>query len=246
MDLAGKTVLITGAQRVGQHVARALAEAGASLMLTYLKDPQEVADVVDDVATLPGQHAISYPLDLSNEPSVIALTEAIAKERGYIDALVNMASIFAPDHTPLRWNDIQHVFSVNAFGTMLLSRWFAEAAAARGAKSAPIVSFIDWAVDHPYKDHDVYLASKASLRHYLMALQTSFAGAVRVINVHPGMILEPAGFPAAEKKEIIDHTPVHAIGDPTQAAKLVRVALELDFWADNVTLAGGQQWRHRL
>jgi hypothetical protein len=44
----------------------------------------------------------------------------------------------------------------------------------------------------------------------------------------------------------MDNTPTHAIGTPEQAAKLVRTALELDYLADNINLAGGQQWRHRL
>jgi hypothetical protein len=79
-----------------------------------------------------------------------------------------------------------------------------------------------------------------------MALQTSFAGWVRIVNIHPGMILEPEGFPAKEKKAIIANTPLKIIGDPEQVAILVRTALELDYWADNVVFAGGQQWRHRV
>lgn len=243
MELSGAVILITGAQRVGQAVAQELAAAGASLVLTYLRDPQEVAPIL---AALPKGKATSYQLDVAQEESVQALTRAVQHDVGHVDALVQMASIFVPDTTPLRLADIERIFAVNAFGGMLLARWFAEAAVTRKASGAPIVSFIDWAVDHPYAQHDVYLASKAALRHYLMALQTSYAGAVRVVNLHPGMILEPAGFPEQEKRDIIANTPVQRIGDPTQAAKLVRTALELDFLVDNIYLAGGQQWRHRL
>lgn len=246
MELRDKVVLITGAQRVGQFVARELAAAGASLIFTYLKDPQEVAGVIEEISQTTHQDIKSYPLDLSQEESIRAFTKTLQRETGRVDALVNMAAVFVPDKKQLSWQDIERVFSVNTFGTMLLTRWFAEAALQRQAVSAPIVSFIDWAVDHPYRDHDIYVASKAALRHYLMALQTSYAGTVRVVNIHPGMILEPVGFPPEEKQEIIANTPVHNMGDPLQAAKLVRTALELDFWVDNVYLAGGQQWRHRL
>ena len=85
-----------------------------------------------------------------------------------------------------------------------------------------------------------------ALRHYLMALQTTFAGTIRVVNILPGMILEPPAFPAAEKREIVKNTPTQSIGDPQQAAKLVRLALELNFLVGNIPLNGGQHWRHRL
>ncbi len=245
MELKGKVVLITGGQRVGQFVARELAASGASLAMTYLKDPAEVEPILTEATSL-GVVAKSYPLDLSDEASIDALTAAVTKDFPQIDALINMASIFTPDPAPLRLADIQKTFAINTFGTMLLTRWFADTSKQRQASSAPIVSFIDWAVDHPYANHDVYVASKAALRHYLMAMQTSFAGTVRVVNIHPGMILEPAGFPGAEKEVIVTNTPTQNIGTPEQAAKLVKTALELDFWVDNVYLAGGQQWRHRL
>lgn len=240
MNVTDKTILITGGQRVGQHVARELAGSGAKLVMTYLKDAQEVAEIAAEVA------AQTYQVDISQENSIKEFTAKLNADVGHINALINMASIFVPDTTPLQWSDMEKVFSVNSFGTMLLSNWFAEQAKTKQLKNAPIISFIDWALDHPYADHGVYLASKAAMRHYLMALQTTYAGTVRVINIHPGMILEPPNFPAAEKQEIITNTPVQEIGSPEQAAKLVRTALELDFWADNVYLAGGQQWRHRL
>ena len=193
----------------------------------------------------PGR-AVSYQLDLADEDSIRSLMENLTKDFPQIDALINMASIFVPDPAELTYLAIEKIFAINTFGTMLLTRWFAQAAQQRQVKNAPIVSFIDWAVDHPYANHDTYIASKAALRHYLMALQTSFAGTVRVVNVHPGMILEPPQFPAQEKQEITANTPTQHIGSPEQAAKLVRTALELDYWVDNVFLAGGQQWRHRL
>lgn len=245
MDLHNKTILITGGARVGHYVARELAQAGATILMTYLKDPSEVEGALAEVAAL-GQKTAALPLDLSREESVPELTQKITADWGQLNGLVNMASVFLPDQPEPTFADLQKMFSINTFGTMLLSHWFATQAKAHTATNAPIVSFIDWAVDHPYSKYAVYVASKAALRHYLMALQTSHAGTIRVVNIHPGMILEPLNFPANEKEVIINNTPVKDIGDPTQAAKLVRTALELDYWVDNVYLAGGQQWRHRL
>lgn len=232
MELAGRTILITGGARVGSSVAEELLVAGARLAMTYLKDTQEAHP-----------KAQAYQVDLTDEAAVNKLMQEV----GAIDGLVSMASIFKPDSADaFNLSFLQQLFSINTFGNMLVARRFAEQAKARGVKNAPIVSFIDWAVDHPYEGHDAYLASKAAFRHYLMALQSSFHGFVRVVNIHPGMVLEPAGFSADEKAEIIKNTPTGEIGTPQQAAKLVRTALELDFLADNIFIAGGQQWRHRL
>lgn len=246
MELKGKTVLITGGKRVGQFVAREVAKAGMNVVMTYLETPGEVNSVLDDVAREQGVTTASYQIDLADTKGVARLMGALRNDHRVLDALVNMASIFVPDPKVLTRQDIERAFAVNAFGSMELSRAFAEMARERKAPSAPIVSFIDWAVDHPYTNYDLYVASKAALRHYLMGLQTSFAGIVRVVNIHPGMILEPPDFPANEKQTIIANTPTQAIGEPAQAASLVRTALELDYWVDNVYLAGGQQWRHRL
>lgn len=231
MELQNKTILITGGARVGQVVADELLAAGANLAMTYLKDPAEAHP-----------KAQAFQANLADEAADNKLMQNI----GVIDGLVSMASIFRPDLETFDLAHVQLIFSINTFGNMLVARRFAEAAKARGAKNAPIISFIDWAVDHPYEGYDAYLASKAALRHYLMALQSSFHGVIRVVNIHPGMILEPVGFSATEKAEIIRNTPTGEIGTPQQAAKLVRSAIELDFLADNIYLAGGQQWRHRL
>ncbi len=235
MKLSGKVILITGGARVGQSVAQELDAAGAKLAMTYLKDASEGYE-----------KAKKYQLDVTNEDRVRALLPAVEKDFGQVDALVNMISIFQPDSAKISYAEMQKQFTINAFGNMLLSRLFAESAKNRGEKNAPIVSFIDWAVDHPYGNYDVYIAAKAALRHYLMALQTTFAGVVRVVNIHPGMILEPEGFLVEQRKSIQGHTPTKMIGTPQQAAQLVRVAMELDFLVDNIRLAGGQQWRHRL
>jgi NAD(P)-dependent dehydrogenase (short-subunit alcohol dehydrogenase family) len=245
MELQDKTIVITGGARVGQVVAKRLAAAGAHLAMTYVSSGAEINQAI---AGLKDEHSISargYQVDVTHEEQVRGLLPAVTADFGGADGLILMASLFTEEGT-VDFTSFQKTFAVNAFGNMLLARQFAEGAQARGAVSAPIVAFIDWAVDHPYAGYDTYIAAKAALRHYLMALQVSFAGHIRVVNIHPGMILEPKDFPADVKANIIANTPTQAIGTPEQAAALVQTALETDYLADNIYLAGGQQWRHRL
>lgn len=245
MELRGKTILITGGRRIGQVVADTVGAAGANVVMTYKQDREEIAQAVDHLAEIHGVRTGAYELDLTDEGSIATLVRTVGNNFGGIDGLVSMASIFAPDPPKIAVSHVLKAFSVS-IGSILLSRMFAEEAHRRKAKGAPIVSFIDWAVDHPYAKYDLYFAGKAALRHYLMALQTTFSGTIRVVNVHPGMLMEPPQFPPKEKQEIIQNTPTHSTGDPQQAARLVRLALETDFLADNIHLDGGQHWRHRL
>ncbi len=243
MDLRNKNILIVGGARVGQTVAETLGQAGATVLMTYYQDPHEVADIV---ARLQERgKAEAFALDVTEAESSKILLANVTNKYGALDGLINMASVFSPDPPEITAQVVADALAITQ-GTIVLSRWFANAAKARQARLAPIVSFIDWAVDHPYAHYDLYMAGKAALRHYLMALQTTFAGIIRVVNIHPGMILAPPHFPAAQQQSIMTNTPTQSIGDPQQAAALVRVALESDFLADNIYLDGGQHWRHRI
>lgn len=235
MELQSQHILITGGARVGQLVAQELLAAGARVSMTYLQEEAEIY-----------QGTRGYQADFTDENSIHGLFDNLSQGAGRLDGLVNMVSTFTADEDELTLAAIESTFRVNTFGNMLAARLFAEQARREGARLAPIVSFIDWAVDHPYSNYTVYVAAKAALRHYLMALQTTWAGTIRVVNIHPGLILEPKDFPAEERQHIIDNTPTQTIGTPEQAARLVRTALELDYLVDNIYLAGGQQWRHRL
>jgi NAD(P)-dependent dehydrogenase (short-subunit alcohol dehydrogenase family) len=130
MNLQGKTIVITGGQRVGRVVARELARHKASLVMTYLHSPDEVEPALDDMRASGGQ-GHSVQLDLRDGASVIAFTQRLERDFPQIDALIHMAAVFMPDTQKIEYEDIVNLFSINAFGAMVLSRWFAERARAR-------------------------------------------------------------------------------------------------------------------
>src|SRR5690606_5533053 len=89
--LTGKVAIVTGAaQGIGLGIARALAQAGASVV---------VADVNDDagnaaVAALTGQGCYLHA-DVTREADVRGLVDATAARHGRLDIVVNNAGIVA-------------------------------------------------------------------------------------------------------------------------------------------------------
>ena len=122
--LEGRSAVITGGGRgIGAACARALADAGARVVVTARTAP-EVEAVADSIRESGGA-ALAYVADVTDESSVEALA-AFAQERvGPVEVLVNNAGIAvsAPVHRT-RLEDWNRVLAVNATGTFLCTRAF--------------------------------------------------------------------------------------------------------------------------
>jgi len=92
----GSTVLLTGVGRegqVGEVVARAFADLGASVLLVDRTPEQVEARAAAIVAV--GKQATAYACDLSDADAVGALAQRVREEHGPLQALVHMAGGFA-------------------------------------------------------------------------------------------------------------------------------------------------------
>jgi NAD(P)-dependent dehydrogenase (short-subunit alcohol dehydrogenase family) len=90
LDLAGRTVLVTGGSRgIGRAVALAYAREGARVVLTYANDREAADRVVADIAAAgdPGQ-ALALPLDLADRASIEAAVQGAVDAFGGLDVLV--------------------------------------------------------------------------------------------------------------------------------------------------------------
>src|SRR3989338_7008457 len=91
MDLKNKTIIITGAARIGQTVAEYLKNRGANLVITYFGDPKEA-----------GSFGFGVRADVSKKEDVGLVVAAARKEFGSVDGLVHMAAIY--EKSP--WQDL--------------------------------------------------------------------------------------------------------------------------------------------
>lgn len=91
-QFSGQTALITGgAQGIGFEMAKRFGAGGARIVLADLQGEKAVAAAAE--LSRSGIEAFGFPVDVTNNKSVLDLKKAIAKDVGKITMLVNNAGI---------------------------------------------------------------------------------------------------------------------------------------------------------
>src|SRR5581483_11076577 len=121
-DLTGKVAIITGTSRgLGQYFGRALARAGADLVVTS-RDPATLANFQKEIAAL-GRRVLPLALDVRNEESIRRMADAAAAHYGRIDILVNNAGCnVRKPALEVTWDDWNLVLETNLRGTFFVSQ----------------------------------------------------------------------------------------------------------------------------
>lgn len=124
--LVGKVALITGSTSgIGLGIARALAAAGADIVLNGLGVAAEIGRVRELIAAEFGVKASYSPADMTRPRSIAEMIAATIAESGRLDILVNNAGIqhVAPlDQFPVeKWDQILAINLSSAFHTTRLA-----------------------------------------------------------------------------------------------------------------------------
>jgi NAD(P)-dependent dehydrogenase (short-subunit alcohol dehydrogenase family) len=201
IDLTGRTVVITGASpnSIGIETARALATAGATLVLG-LRDAAKASAAVDDLrASMPGASIDTEPLDLTSLASVRAFAAAVMSRHPQIDVLVNNAGVMA---TPFeRTSDgFELQFGTNHLGHFLLTHELMPALLAGGGGRVVNLSSMGHMIggvdlDDPnyerrhYSEWPAYGASKSANILFTLELDRRYGGqGIHSYAVHPGTV----------------------------------------------------------
>lgn len=191
-DLAGRTVLLTGASKgIGAATARALGAAGARIVAHYNTDP---AGAEAAVAGLPPDRALLLRADASQPESMDALFRAAADWAGRIDAVVLNAAIMVSqggvDDDDAQWDDAwDRQWRVNVLAPTRLMRHAVRHFRDHGG--GVLVTISSWAAQRGVTNPAMiaYAASKAAVR---AAAQTVARGYARdnIISfiVAPGVV----------------------------------------------------------
>jgi len=131
-DLSGKVALITGASRgLGQYFGRALARAGADLIITS-RNREALAPFQAEIEAL-GRKAAPVELDLRSHESIQEAVEEAHAAFGKIDILVNNAGCnVRKPALEITWDDWNLVLETNLRGTFFVAQAVARRMIPRG------------------------------------------------------------------------------------------------------------------
>jgi len=159
-----RLALITGSgrQRIGNVIARDLAQAGYRIAIHYRHSKESAEQTAEDIRTAGGV-AQAFQADLGREEEVKRLISDTLGAFERIDVLVCTSSIWQPkplEETTL--NDLELHWQVNARAVFLCCQ-HAGLAMTKQDEGGCIVTIGDWATRRPYQDYAAYFLSKGSI-----------------------------------------------------------------------------------
>ena len=230
MDPKGKVALISGAARVGQSVAEALARRGCHVALIYNRSRDSADEAARRVRAL-GSRALALRADLSAPKGAAAAVDAVRAELGGPDILIGMASVYAKTPFARLDEDAWHAnLDVDLSSAFHLAR--RAAPLMKKAGSGRIVLFADWlpASGRPrYRGFLPYYVAKAGIIGLAESLALELAPEILVNSIAPGPILKPPGFSAKADRAVRRATPLGRWGGPEEIARAVMFLVETEF-----------------
>jgi len=217
--LKDKVIVITGASRgIGEAIARACIDAGASVALASRKQ----ADLDRVASSLPVERAIAVACHTGKAEDVEALVARAVERFGKVDGLVNNAAtnpyfgplVDTPDAA------IDKTFEVNVKGYLYCARALVKHARARGG-GASIVNIASVAGIRAAPMQGIYGATKAAVISMTQTLELG-GSAIRVNAIAPGLVETKFASAIVQNPMLRDHvvgrTPLARHAQPAELA----------------------------
>ena len=188
-ELNGKVALVTGGSRgIGAAIAKALADDGADVAISYAASADKADAVVKELRKK-GVRAEAFRADQANTKEVEGLVETVVKQFGRLDILVNNAGVFASGPVHDRANnlaELERLFAINVGGVATAVR----TAAPLMPDGGRIISIGSVAGDtSPWPGIADYSATKGAVAAYTRGWARDLGPrGITVNNVQPGPI----------------------------------------------------------
>lgn len=217
-DLTGRVAMVTGTSRgLGQYMGRALAKAGADLVITSRK-LSDLADFQAEVESL-GRRAFPVELDVRDYDSIQAAVKAAVSHYGKIDILVNNAGLnVRKPAVDLTWDEWNLVLDTNLRGEFFVAQAVARETMipegyGRIINIGSVTSVFGYAGLTPYT------ASRGGVRQMTMSLADDWGkNGITVNCLAPGWFKTKQNAVLYENKEwldyLVDRIPMRRPGKP--------------------------------
>jgi len=223
-DLTGKVAIVTGASRgLGQYFGRALAGAGADLVITS-RQAESLGEFKTEIEAL-GRQALPLALDVRDYNSIQQMVETAWRHYGQIDILVNNAgcNVRKPS-TEVTWDDWNLVLNTNLRGTFFVAQAVAKKMIAR--HYGRIVNVGSVTSVFGYAGLAPYCASRGGVKQLTMSLADDWGSSGITVNcLAPGWFKTDQNRAMYEDREwvdyLIDRIPLKRPGQPGDLAGTV-------------------------
>jgi NAD(P)-dependent dehydrogenase (short-subunit alcohol dehydrogenase family) len=203
-DLSGQVALVTGASRgLGQCFARALAKAGADLILTSRRR-ETLADFEAEIGSL-GRRTVAVGLDVRDSSSIQRMAAEAEAAFGQIHILVNNAGCnVRKPALEITWDDWNLVLDTNLRGSFFVAQAIARGMIAhrygRIINIGSVTSVFGYAGLAPYG------ASRGGIRQLTMSLADDWgAHGVTVNCLAPGWFKTEQNQALYENQDWVDY-----------------------------------------
>lgn len=244
MDLQNTVALVTGGGTgVGRATCIALARRGVTVAVNYSRSQADANETVHQINN-EGGRAIALQADVSQDKEVRAMVEAIVRQFGTVDLLVNNAGITR--HIPLDhleeateevWDEL---YAVNVKGMFYCAR--AVAPLMKDKKQGAIVNVGSIAGLTGVGSSLPYAVSKAAVHGLTKSLAHALAPEIRVCCVVPGAVATRWWAGQEERmKQLSRQVLLQRIATPDDIAKIICSILEQEAMTGQlITVDSGQ------
>jgi NAD(P)-dependent dehydrogenase (short-subunit alcohol dehydrogenase family) len=216
-DLTGQTAIVTGTSRgLGQYFARALAKAGANLVLTSRRR-ESLAGFAAEIESL-GRRTVSLELDVRDQKSIERMAAEAEAAFGQIHILVNNAGCnVRKPALDVTWEDWNQVLDTNLRGTFFVAQAVARGMIAKGY--GRIINIGSVTSVFGYSGLAPYGASRGGVRQLTMSLADDWGKHGVTVNcLAPGWFRTEQNKVLYENKEwveyLVDRIPAKRAGEP--------------------------------